>query len=101
MSREERKLRKHVEKHASREQQKLNQQLNRQRKADLRKPPRPRIGVDVDFDEEDIVEAPKHTIVERVETGIEGLVAEIGPGFCTVLAGADRCQCRTTPGIAI
>jgi ribosome biogenesis GTPase len=101
MSREERKLRKHIEKHASREQQKLNQQLNRQRKLGLGKPPRPRIAVDVDFDELDLADAPRRTIVERAETGIEGLVSEIGPGFCTVLAAADPHQCRTVPGMAI
>src|SRR5258708_8115128 len=64
MSREERKLHKAVEKHASREQQKLNQQLNRQRKAGLRKPPRPHIGADVDFDELEIAEPPRRTAVE-------------------------------------
>jgi ribosome biogenesis GTPase len=101
MSREERKLHKAIEKHASREQQKLNQQLNRQRKAGRRKPPRPHIGADIDFDDIEIVAAPKSTAVERAETGIEGLVSEIGPGFCTVLAGAYPCQCRTVPGIAI
>ena len=102
MSREERKLHKAIQKHASREQQKLNQQLNRQRKGDFRKPPRPRIGADVDFDDIEIVE-PSRTGggAVRAETGIEGLVAETGLGFCTVLAGGDPCQCRTTPGIAI
>ncbi|MDP8979948.1 MAG: ribosome small subunit-dependent GTPase A [Acidobacteriota bacterium] len=101
MSREERKLHKGIEKHASREQQKLNQQLNRQRKAGLRKPPRPHIAPDADFEEIEIVETPRPAPPIRVETGSEGLVAEIGPGSCTVLANGDSCQCRSLPGMAI
>lgn len=103
MSREERKLRKHVEAHTSRE---LKKELMRLRKANKQKtkPPRERWDPAVDLEDE-IETAPPRTPFRRKEARapdlIPGLVVETGLGFCDVLCNDLRFRCRSDVELAV
>ena len=99
MSREERKLRKHVEAHASRE---LKKELQRQRKlrlSDWHRPPGPC------SDDEEIDEIPiprqRHPKQPLSKQSLPGLVVETGPGFCDILCLNERIRCRADLDLAI
>lgn len=91
MSREERKLRKHLEEHSRRELRKANKH-----KSKARKPPRERIGIEEVEDKEFSVRSKKRTAIPV----ICGLVVTTGPGFCDVLWGQERLRCRTAVDVA-
>jgi ribosome biogenesis GTPase len=102
MSREERKLRKHLEAHANREMRKANKHLSKIR-ANQPKPPRERMDVRSVDDEEESRPAPVKKKVPK-ETGgplSAGFVAEIGPGFCDVLSAGERLRCRPTSEVTV
>lgn len=99
MSREERKLRKHLEAHARREVRKA---LSKARVKDW-KPPRERVNLN---EEENYLPPLKKnrtaTVRESVVTPVSaGFVAETGPGFCDVLSAGDRVRCRHTGDVAV
>ncbi|HLK21136.1 MAG TPA: ribosome small subunit-dependent GTPase A [Bryobacteraceae bacterium] len=96
MSREERKLRKHVEAHKNRE---LRKALSKARtKQD--KPPRDRAIIDPD--EDDYVPHRTATARERTTAPTSaGFVVETGPGFCDVVASGERTRCRFPGDAAI
>src|SRR5580692_7903723 len=97
MSREERKLRKHVEAHARRE---LRKALSKARVKDS-KPPRERVNINAE--EVDNVPPPKRNRTATVKESVlsPGFVAETGPGFCDVLCGSERIRCRHSVDVAI
>jgi ribosome biogenesis GTPase / thiamine phosphate phosphatase len=97
MSREERKLRKHLDAHARRE---LCKALSKARVKD-RKPPRERVNINQD--EEDRPPAPKRNRTATVRESVlsTGFVAETGPGFCDVLHSNERLRCRHSDDVAI
>jgi len=97
MSREERKLRKHIEAHARRE---LRKALSKARVKDS-KPPRERVNINEE--EVDNVPSPKRNRIATVRESVlsPGFVAETGPGFCDVLCGSERIRCRHSVDVAI
>ena len=100
MSREERKLRKHLEAHARRE---LRKALSKARVKDW-KPPRERVNIN--DDEEDYLPRSKRnrtaTVKEPVVGPVStGFVAETGPGFCDVLCEGERIRCRHSGDVSI
>jgi ribosome biogenesis GTPase len=103
MSREERKLRKHVEAHAKRE---LRKALSKARAKDS-KAPRDRMDVrSAEFEDDDAPPPPKSnrtaTVRESVAAPISrGFVAETGPGFCDVQSDGHRVRCRFTGEVAV
>ena len=101
MSREERKLRRHLEAHASRELKKERAKL---RKADTPKPKpvRPRWHPGLDFEEDFNEEIRKRPATkERRDAELfAGLVVETGAGFCDVLCQELRVRCRAETDVA-
>jgi ribosome biogenesis GTPase / thiamine phosphate phosphatase len=98
MSREERKLRKHVEAHANRE---LRKALSKMRAKDW-KPPRERMDARSAGDEDDCPPPiKKKTRTDQDAPVSRGFVAEIGPGFCDVLSAGERVRCRYTGDVAV
>jgi ribosome biogenesis GTPase len=103
MSREERKLRKHVEAHATRE---LRKALSKARAKDS-KLPRDRMDVrSAEFEDDDAPPPPKSnrtaTVRESVAAPISrGFVAETGPGFCDVQSAGHRVRCRFAGEVAV
>ena len=102
MSREERKLRKHMEAHASRE---LKKERAKQRKADplkskpVRQKWHPGLDLEAGLDEE-IRTRP--AAKERREVDLAaGLVVEIGAGFCDVLCQELRVRCRADAYLSV
>jgi ribosome biogenesis GTPase / thiamine phosphate phosphatase len=131
MSREERKLRKHLEAHARRE---LRKALSKGRVKDW-KPPRERVNID--DDEEDYLPPARsyrtatesyrtatdsyraatdsyraatvrESVVESRKTRKEpdapvsrGFVAEAGPGFCDVQSAGERIRCRYAGDVVV
>src|SRR5213594_3053109 len=99
MTREERKLLKHMQ---GRERQWLRKQSATRRKA---APPRQRFDTrSMDWDDEDGV--PEAYFRDRQRRKAEdpltpGLVMAIGPGFCRVLCGKEERQCRMRPELAV
>lgn len=102
MSREERKLRKHIEAHAKREMLKANKHLSKMR-ANEWKPPRERVDIrSVDDDQEVHLPPVKKKTRKLPDAPVSaGLVAEIGPGFCDVLCGSERLRCRSSLDIGV
>ncbi len=101
MSREERKLRKHLDEHLRREQRKANKHLSKIR-AGAPKPPRQKMDVRAVHEEE--VHPPPVKKRGRGEAGVPasaGFVAEIGPGFCDVVSAGERVRCRSVGDIAV
>ena len=99
MSREERKLRKHLEAHASRE---LKKELQRQRKLRLSEwHGRPGLR----SDEEAIDEIPPRRKRPQKQPlpkeSVAGLVVETGAGFCEVMCSNQRIRCRSDLEAAI
>src|ERR1035438_6960531 len=88
MSREERKLRKHLEAHARRE---LRKALSKARVKDW-KPPRERVNLNQD--EDYLPPVKKKTRTEQDVRTSTGFVVETGPGFCDVLRAGERIRCR-------
>jgi ribosome biogenesis GTPase / thiamine phosphate phosphatase len=109
MSREERKLRKHLEAHARRE---LRKALSKARSKDW-KPPRERINIHAEEEDDHPVKTYRTaTVRESVPSPIDsrtpkesavscGFIAETGPGFCDVLSGNNRIRCRHTSEVAV
>jgi ribosome biogenesis GTPase / thiamine phosphate phosphatase len=99
MSREERKLRKHLEAHARRE---LRKALSKARSKE-RKPPRERVNINQE--EEDSLLPSKRNRTAAVRESVApvstGFVAETGPGFCDVLSAGERIRCRHSGDVAI
>ncbi len=97
MSREERKLRKHLDAHARRE---LRKALSKTRSKE-RTPPRDRVNINQP--EEDNLPAPKRNRTATVRESVisTGFVAETGPGFCDVLSAGERIRCRDSGEVAI
>jgi ribosome biogenesis GTPase len=95
MSREERKLRKHLEAHARRE---LRKALSKARVKDW-KPPRERVNLNED--EDYLPPVKKKTRTEQDVPTSAGFVAETGPGFCDVLSGSERIRCRHIGDVSI
>ena len=101
MSREERKLRRHLEAHASRELKKERAKL---RKADTpkSKPVRQRWHPGFDFEhdlDEELRKRP--ALKERRDAELfAGLVVETGAGFCDVLCQELRVRCRAETDVA-
>jgi ribosome biogenesis GTPase len=100
MSREERKLRKHLEAHARRE---LRKALSKARSKE-RKPPRERVNIHAE--EEDHLRPPKTNRTATVRESVvppvsRGFIAETGPGFCDVLSARERIRCRFTGEVAV
>ncbi|MGD0301961.1 MAG: ribosome small subunit-dependent GTPase A [Bryobacteraceae bacterium] len=104
MSREERKLRKHLEAHARRE---LRKALSKARVKDW-KPPRERVNIN--DDEDGYLPPPKRNrtatvrepVVGKIDAPVStGFVAETGPGFCDVLCAGERIRCRHTGDVAV
>jgi len=109
MSREERKLRKHLEAHASRE---LKKELQRQRKIQKQGQPRPpRARLDALLDDEeydnvvDLDPAPRPRSVRAKQPHLHecmpGLVVETGAGFCDAVCAGERIRCRAELELAI
>ena len=101
MSREERKLRKHLDEHTRREQRKANKHLSKLREGEP-KPPRERMDVRAVDSEE--VHPPPVKRRTRNESGVPasaGFVAEIGPGFCDILSAGERVRCRSSGDLAV
>ena len=96
MSREERKLRKHLEAHVNRE---LRKALSKARVKDW-KPPRERVNISAE-QEDYLPPAKRKTRTEQDASVSRGLVAETGPGFCDVLSAGERVRCRTAGDVAI
>ena len=101
MSREERKLRKHIEAHASRELKKERAKL-RKAAQPKSKPPRPRWHPGLDFEDDFEQEIPIRpaTKERRVEELAAGLVVEVGAGFCDLLCREARVRCRAETELA-
>ena len=101
MSREERKLRKHLDEHTRREQRKANKHLSKMRAGEP-KPPRERMDVRAVDSEE--VHPPPVKKRTRSESGVPasaGFVAEIGPGFCDIVSAGERVRCRSSGDLAV
>jgi ribosome biogenesis GTPase len=79
MSREERKLRKHMEERAKREQRKARKSSENEEARWGRRFRLPTVSA----------------------TSLAGFIAEIGPGYCDVLHGETRTRCRFTADIAV
>ena len=102
MSREERKLRKHLEAHASRELKKQLQQQRKLQRADQFKSPRRKVDARLDFNADDGEPEEENRIVQRrtpskpahSPDSAAGLVVETGAGFCDVLCAEERLRCR-------
>jgi ribosome biogenesis GTPase len=105
MSREERKLRKHIEAHASRE---LKKELRRQRKlqqhfeikpSEWHRPPGLYSG------DEDVDELPQPRKRRQKQPlpkeSAAGIIVETGPGFCDLLCASERIRCRSDLALAI
>jgi ribosome biogenesis GTPase len=101
MSKEEKKMRKHIEAHQGREARKA---LSKAR-TKISKPPRDRMDVRSAEFEHDFHPPPKSnraaTIRESVAPISHGFVAETGPGFCDVISAGQRVRCRFTGEVAI
>jgi ribosome biogenesis GTPase len=102
MSKEEKKLRKHIEAHQGRE---LKKALSKAR-TKVSKPPRDRMDVRSAEFEDEVHPQPKSnrtaTVRESVATPIaRGFVVETGPGFCDVISSGERIRCRFTVEVAI
>jgi len=101
MSKEERKLRKHIEAHAQRE---LRKALSKARAKDS-KPPRERMDVrTAEFEDDSPPPAKSYRAATVREPDVpvsRGFVAETGPGFCDVLSAGQRIRCRFTGEVAI
>jgi ribosome biogenesis GTPase len=97
MSREERKLRKHLEAHARRE---LRKGLSKARSKE-RNPPRERVNINQQ--EEDRVPAPLRNRTATVRESVlsTGFITETGPGFCDVRCSNERVRCRHSGDVAI
>ena len=110
MSREERKLRKHLEAHARRE---LRKALSKARVKDW-KPPRERVNVN--DEEEDYLPPAKSYRAATVRESVvgsrkarkepdapvsRGFVAETGPGFCDVQSAGERIRCRYAGDVVV
>ena len=101
MSREERKLRKHLDEHTRREQRKANKHLSKLRAGEP-KPPRERMDVRaVDHEEVHPPPVKKRTRNESGVPASAGFVAEIGPGFCDILSAGERVRCRSSGDLAV
>ncbi len=103
MTREERKLRKHIEEHQNRELRKRRQK----EKTDRYGAPRPRFDPSIDWEEANGLPSEASRPFEKrphrnqAPATVEGLVIGIGPGFCCVIvAGAER-NCRSLAGLAV
>jgi len=95
MSREERKLRKHLEAHTRRE---LRKALSKARVKEW-KPPRERVNIN---EEEDYLPPlKKKTRTEQDAPVSTGFVAETGPGFCDVQSAGERVRCRYAGDVAV
>jgi ribosome biogenesis GTPase len=109
MSREERKLRKHLEEHARRELRKANKHMTKVRAGEW-KPPRERVDakrIEVESEleaDQGVGCGPgvRPTKQQRKhETRLaNGMVVETGPGFCDVLCVDERVRCRTDGDVA-
>jgi ribosome biogenesis GTPase len=101
MSKEEKKMRKHIEAHQGREVRKA---LSKARVKDS-KPPRDRMDVRSAEFEADNPPPPKTnrtaTVRESVAPLSRGFVIETGPGFCAVFSTGERIRCRFTGEVAI
>jgi ribosome biogenesis GTPase len=103
MSREERKLRKHVEAHARRE---LRKALSKARVKDW-KPPRERVNLSEDENYLPPVKKNRTATVRESAAGkiaaplSAGFVAETGPGFCDVMSAGGLVRCRHTAEVAV
>ena len=102
MSREERKLRKHIEAHAKRELLKANKHLSKMR-ANEWKPPREKPDPRRIADDEEILPPPvkKKIHTQPDATVLTGFVAETGAGFCDILCAGVRLRCRSNAEVAI
>ncbi len=110
MTREERKLRKHVDAHARYEGRKVQKQAAAIRKAGEIKRPRPRLDLRTtdweDFEDPGDIPAfePGRPLAARRKpepASTPGLVLGIGPGACQVLSRAEPVHCRLLPGLAV
>jgi len=102
MSREERKLRKHLEEHARRELRKANKHMSKVRAGEW-KPPRERVDARwVDELEDHASIKSKKRISKDHDAALfaHGMVVETGPGFCDVLCARERVRCRTVVDVA-
>src|SRR5260370_26939930 len=102
MSREERKLRKHLEEHARRELRKANNHMTKVRAGEW-KPPRERVDarwIDEEREADQGVGCGPGVRPTKRQSKHEvmlahGMVVETGPGFCDVLCAGERVRCRT------
>ncbi len=106
MSREERKLRKHLEEHFKYERRKMQKQTSGPARGEDPQPPRARLGVRTadweEFEEREL--APAVETRPRRRSGAplaEGLVIGIGPGTAKVLRAGEAIDCRSAPGLAV
>ena len=102
MSREERKLRKHLEEHARRELRKANKHMTKVRAGEW-KPPRERVAArwveDCETDQQadqGVGCGPGGRPTKQKRMALtNGMVVETGLGFCDVLCNGERVRCRT------
>src|SRR6266850_2611666 len=102
MSREERKLRKHLEEHARRELRKANKHMSKVRAGEW-KPPRERVDARWTDEMEEQASAPSKKRISKDHAAAplaHGMVVETGPGFCDVLCAGERVRCRTAVDVA-
>src|ERR1700729_234699 len=105
MSKEEKKMRKHIEAHQGREVRKA---LSKAR-TKVSKPPRDRMDVRSAEFEADNPPPPKSNrtatnraaaVRESVAPLSSGFAVETGPGFCDVISAGQRVRCRFTDEVA-
>jgi ribosome biogenesis GTPase len=103
MSREERKLRKHLEEHARRELRKANKHMSKVGAGEW-KPPRERLDARWIDEVEEQASAPSKKRISKDHDAAplaHGMAVETGPGFCDVLCIGERVRCRTAVEVAI
>ncbi|MBI3667104.1 MAG: ribosome small subunit-dependent GTPase A [Acidobacteria bacterium] len=105
MSREERKLRKHIEEHEKNLNRKSRKLAAKMRRAARQPTPRPRLdlrAVDREESEDDPVPVfDRRDRRSKESPSRQGQVIAIHPGSCKVLCGAQQVNCRLLPDLAV
>lgn len=98
MSREERKLKKHLQQHAQDQLRKFAQKQKKQRRAEVGRVPELPSGWD---DEPEVVRAPKRKPAEAREPLGWGMIVEAHAGGCIVTTSAEQVRCRCDFSVAV